>query len=73
MVQKVITRSLVKVAIRLAADGPLRYSRNAARCSIKRSLVDELRRELDHAGFGEDWRTLQKVIRAEERIPEATS
>lgn len=63
---------VVKVAIRVAADAPLPRSQPAgARALVKRSLVDDLRSKLDRAGFGDDWRTLQAIVREEERTPEA--
>lgn len=64
-----MTRGLVKAAIRLAADAPLPGSGRRGRTLIKRSLIDDLRRELDIAGFGDDWRVLQRIIRDEEKKP----
>lgn len=67
---------LVAVAIRLAADASQtghHAGHGHGRTLVKRSLIDELRRELDLLGLGEDWRTLHKVVRIEERQPAEAS
>ncbi len=64
---------LAAAAIRLAADAPnvkaYRSHPSHARTLIKRSLIDELRSELDRLGLGDDWRTLNKLVRVEDRQP----
>lgn len=62
-------RDLVKAAIRIAADAP-KQRRGKTRTLVKRSLIEDLRFELDGLGFGDDWRTLHDIVRAEERIPQ---
>ncbi len=57
--------SVIAIAIELAADGPLPTSRRRGdRTSLRRDLLDELRRELVINGI--DWRELQRIRRAEE-------
>lgn len=67
MARQVIRRELVNAAIKIAADSPRPRNNRSMRYGVKRTLVEELRRELDLAGFGDDWRTLQDIIRREER------
>jgi len=64
---------LVAAAIRVAADAPLRYTSQSVRCQIKRSYVEDLRRELDQLGLRDDWKTLQSIIREEEKTPGVAS
>jgi hypothetical protein len=64
---------VIAAAIRVAADAPIRFTSNSVRCQIKRSYVEDLRRELDHLGLRDDWKTLQKIIRDEEKTPGVAS
>lgn len=71
MTRAVLPRELQSVlasAIRVAADGPL-HNQPYGRTLIKRSLIDDLRTSLDHAGFADDWRLLADLFRVEERTP----
>jgi hypothetical protein len=65
-----VTADLIRAAVRLAADAPKTdYSVKAGRTMVKRSLVEDLRRALDHSGLGDEWRTLHDIVRIEERQP----
>ncbi len=68
------SNGLAAAAVRLAADAPNAAVYNShphhARTLIKRSLIDDLRSELDRLGLGDDWRTLNKLVRVEDRQPD---
>ena len=66
-------RALVVAAVKLAADAPHYNGHGHGRTLVKRSLVVDLRNELDLLGLGDDWRTLHDIVRAEERKPKNRS
>lgn len=64
------SRDLVNAAVRLAADAAVkRPSSTHERTFVQKSLIEDLRSALDRLGYGDDWRTLHKVVREEERQP----
>ena len=63
-------RGLITAAVRVAADASASNGHGHGRTLVKRSLLDDLRRELDALGLGDDWRTLHDIVRVEDRQPQ---
>jgi hypothetical protein len=58
---------LIAAAIRIAADGPFSPPKASKRALIDRALIDDLRHQLDRAGYADHWRDLAYDLRIQER------